>query len=174
MSLRIIGIIGKPHGVKGYITLRLYTDYPKSIKEGEILSVSKTGSKTLTVGSIKAGGRSDCLLVKFLELDSRDAAESYRGCPLYRLDQHKHQLDPGSYWADDLPGCKIYFKKKYVGMVAEAWDMPANYVLSVDIDNEDLQKKLGGNILIPFTETYIDEVDSNRGIITLKLLPEYI
>jgi len=37
VDARLIGVIGKPHGIKGEITVVLLTDYPKTIKSEDTL-----------------------------------------------------------------------------------------------------------------------------------------
>jgi len=37
VDARLIGIISKPHGVKGEVIMALLTDYPSTIKRGTIL-----------------------------------------------------------------------------------------------------------------------------------------
>ncbi|MCG9478814.1 MAG: ribosome maturation factor RimM [Actinomycetia bacterium] len=174
MSIRVVGVIGKPHGVKGFVTVRLYTDYPKSIIKGDILYTSPEGKDRLTVEMVMDGSRKDSILIKFLELADRNAAEQYRGQYLYRPEADSPHLETGQYWADDIPGCTVFEGDRFVGTVVQMLDLPANYVLSIDLEAGEAEKRKTKNILVPFIDVYIEKVNIGERKIILKKLPQYI
>ena len=53
MSARLVGVIGKPQGVKGEIYMRLLTDYPKTIKKGVKLYLDPECGRPLEVENIR-------------------------------------------------------------------------------------------------------------------------
>ncbi len=164
MSLRIVGIIGKPHGTRGEVTVRWITDYPETIKKGDTLFVLD-GKKKLTVESIrqKQVKEKKIPLVKFTEFN-HDQAQEYNQEYIWRADTP--ELEQDHFWLDDLPGCDVYDKETFIGTVRQVLDCPANQVLVVE--------DKGRSTMIPFIETYIKEVDPASRRITLKKLPKYI
>ncbi|MGM0364959.1 MAG: ribosome maturation factor RimM [Actinomycetota bacterium] len=169
MSLRIVGIIGKPHGTRGEVMVRWVTDYPKTINKGDIL-YTDSGNKELTVESIRekqAKGRR-ITLIKFAQFNQPEELEKYRGDYLSRSPESGPSLEKDHYWLDDLEGCVVYEGDRFIGTVAQALDYPANQVLVVDIEST------GSSVMVPFVETYIKKVDLDKRKIFLKQLPQYM
>jgi len=175
MSLRIVGIIGKPHGTKGEITVRMFSGYPKTVKKGDILYVGD-GKKRLNVESIreKQVKGKKITLIKFAEFSQPHESEQYRGECLYRPGKDSPKLEKNHYWLDDLPGCRVYEGDKFIGTVEQAFDFPANQVLVVAIIDKEIKKTTGNTIMVPFVETYIEQVDTEKRKIILRQLPQYI
>ena len=53
VDARLIGIIGKPHGIRGETNVMLLTDYPKTVKKGSVLFFDKKCQKKAEVESIR-------------------------------------------------------------------------------------------------------------------------
>ncbi|GAG79263.1 unnamed protein product [marine sediment metagenome] len=72
VDARLIGIIGKPHGIKGEITVMLLIDYPKTVKRGDTLFFDEKCKKKIEVESIrwKKIKRSYMPIIKFKSIDS--------------------------------------------------------------------------------------------------------
>ncbi len=166
MSLRIVGIIGKTHGTGGEVMVRWITDYPKTFKKGDVLFTSQ-GKKKLTVENIreKQVKGKKIPLIKFSELRNADEACRYRQDYLWRA--HSPELDENHYWLDDLAGCSVYEGDAFIGIVEQALDCPANQVLVIGLKSRK-------SIMVPFIDTYIESVDTEKKKIILKSLPQYI
>ncbi len=171
MSLRTIGIIGKPHGIRGEVTVRWVTDYPKTFQKGDQLHVGDSG-KQLTIESIRqklAKGKT-LTIIKFAELNNPQDAQKYRQAHLLRSQDEGPSLQENQYWLDDLAGCKVYVAGRQVGIVQQVLDLPANVVLVTAMEAKDPSS----SVLIPFIETYIKQVDPKNKKIELRQLPQYI
>ena len=109
---RIIGVIGKPHGIKGYSYVRLITDYPDTICNEDILYLDEPCTKKLKIEDIKNviyKGQSR-LIFKFYGNEDSISAESLRGCNLYRDFKSQPGLDKDSHWVDELVGCSVFLQ----------------------------------------------------------------
>jgi 16S rRNA processing protein RimM len=109
---RVVGVIGKPHGIKGYSYVRLITDYPDTICKEDILYLDESCTKKLKIEDIKNviyKGQSR-LIFKFYGMDDSISAESLRDCDLYRDSASQPELDKDSYWADELVGCIVFLQ----------------------------------------------------------------
>jgi len=107
---RIIGVIGKPHGIKGYSYVRLITDYPDTICKEDILYLDEPCTKKLKIEDIKNviyKGQSR-LIFKFYGRDNSISAESLRDRDLYRDSAGQPGLDKDSHWVDELVGCSVF------------------------------------------------------------------
>ncbi len=91
---RIIGVIGKPHGIKGYSYVRLITDYPDTICKEDILYLDESCTKKLKIEDIKNviyKGQAR-LIFKFYGYEDSISAESLRDLNLYRDSANQPRL----------------------------------------------------------------------------------
>ena len=81
VDARLIGVIGKPHGIKGEINVMLATDYPNTILKGSILFMDHDLTIPIEVDNIrqkKLKGR-DVSVIKFAGIDDRNEAQRLKG-----------------------------------------------------------------------------------------------
>ena len=179
VDARLIGIIGKPHGIKGEINVMLMTDYPNTILEGSILFMGQDLSISVKIESIKQKklkGR-DVSVFKIEGIDDRTKAEKLKGKNLYRRSSDGPVLESGKFWVDDLVGCRVVLSGGItIGKVRDVDVLASNENIAVLIENTDIKVSgLAGNILyIPLIEDYIENIDISCKKIILKKLPEYI
>jgi ribosomal 30S subunit maturation factor RimM len=191
---RIIGVIGKPHGIKGYSYVRLITDYPDTICKEDILYLDESCTKKLKIEDIKNviyKGQSR-LIFKFYGNEDSISAESLRDCNLYRDSASQPGLDKDSHWVDELVGCRVFLpgdtsadneseintaadneskssnsSGACIGIVEEVKSCAYN-------DNLIIAAPDGKTIIIPMYEEYIESIDVRAKKIFLKSFPEYI
>jgi 16S rRNA processing protein RimM len=179
VDARLIGVIGKPHGIKGEINVMLLTDYPNTILKGSTLFTDQDLSVPVEIDSIrqkKLKGR-DVSIIKFAGIDDRNEAEKLKGKNLYRSGSEVPALEDGKFWIDDLIGCSVVLNSGItIGKVQDVDVLTSNENLAVLIENPDI--KVSGmvrNILyVPLIEDYIENIDITCKKIVLKKLPEYI
>ncbi|HEY4695325.1 MAG TPA: ribosome maturation factor RimM [Candidatus Hydromicrobium sp.] len=179
VDARLIGIIGKPHGIKGETVIMLLTDYPKTVKKGDVLFFDEKCIQKAEVENIrwKKTEKPQTLIIKFKGVDSRSDAEDLKGISVYRSIKDGPVLEENQYWIDDIIGCAVYTKGDiFVGKVINVERSTANDNLNVRIENRDLNIEcMAGNIFyIPIIENYIDRIDLKNKKIILKKIPEYI
>ena len=182
VDARLIGIIGKPHGIKGEITVMLLTDYPKTVKRGDTLFFDEKCKKKIEVESIrwKKIKRSYMTVIKFKGIDSRNDAEKLKGVSLFRSIKDSPELKEDEYWVDDIINCLVYTKNNiFVGKVVNVEKFAANDNLAVKIENKDLDIRDSGDsdssiLYIPVIEDYIESINLKDKKIILKKIPEYI
>lgn len=200
---RIIGVIGKPHGIKGYSYVRLITDYPDTICKEDILYLDESCTKKLKIEDIKNviyKGQSR-LIFKFYGLNDSISAEGLRDCGLYRDSDGQPGLDKDSHWVDELVGCSVFLpsdtasdkesrntaatdNKNNNSIAADNKSKSSNICSCIGIveevkscaynDNLIIASPDGKTIIIPMYEEYIESIDIRAKKIFLKSLPEYI
>lgn len=179
LKIRLIGIVGKPHGVKGELTARLLTDYPKSIKKGDFLFLDEKCTKkvkieNINVSELKGYSR---VVFKFEGIDNRDKAEELRGMSLYRSAKTVPKLKIDEFWVDDIVACKVYSSDSgFIGTVIEVLKYTSNDNLVIKKGDRSINI-IGANedvFLVPFIESYVEKVDIKDKKIVLKKIPEYI
>ncbi|GAA1962994.1 ribosome maturation factor RimM [Nocardioides panacihumi] len=109
----LIGRIGKPHGIRGHVTIDVRTDEPdRRFADGARLRAvppkgSAFGHPVLTVAASR--WHQGILHLLFEELSGREAAESARGVLLYTdIPADASPDDPDEYYDHQLVGLAAY------------------------------------------------------------------
>ncbi len=178
-DLRLIGIIGKPHGIHGEVILDFVTDYPDSISEGTIFFTDEDGQNFLEIENIRNIDlhAKNGAIAKFKGIEDRNSAEEVRGYNLLRGVEHSPSLSEGEFWIDDLIGCSVYNDiKNYIGEVIDVTQNMANdnILIKKDINSVEIAGIKEKEFFIPLIDDYIDHIDITEKKIFLKKDPEYV
>lgn len=179
VDARLVGIIGKAHGIKGELIVRLFTDYPKSIYRGTCLFLDRSCTKKVIIEDIhfKDASSKNTAFIKFSEFSTRSQAESLRGFELYRQAGDIPSLEEGRYWSDDLKGCIVCSSEGTpLGEVVKVENFTSNSNITVKKIRSDIDIKgvSGDFFYIPLISDYIEKIDMDRKKIILKRIPEFI
>lgn len=162
--------IGKPHGIRGEVTVELFTDSPETrfIKDNVFSVHAPRGSTTpyskLTIE--KARWHNKILLLKFAEFSDRNTAESLRNSHLYGTPEEPNE-DEDAWYADDLIGLAVHqdtFEAPSVGEVIDLITGEAQDLL-------ELRLLDGREVLIPFVEEIVPEIDEVQRAIVITPPP---
>jgi 16S rRNA processing protein RimM len=150
-----VGRIGKPHGVKGWVTVHTSTDEPeRRFAIGARVFVDGRADR-VAEARIQAGRVT-------LRLDScadREDAESLRGTWLeIDVDPTLSPEDPDEFYDHQLVGLSVLVGQARVGVVAEVLHLPAQDLLAVDLES-------GRRVLVPFVGRFVSVVDVDRGVV---------
>ena len=155
---RVVGRIGRPHGLRGEVMVAVHTDFPEQrFALGSQLR-SDTG-RTLTVEAVRP--HKGALLVRFSELADREAAAELRGHTL-RIDTAElpELDDPDEFYDHQLEGLAAVGPGGAVlGTVREVIHAPASDLLVLDTGH--------GDVLVPFVRAIVPEVDLATGRVVL-------
>jgi 16S rRNA processing protein RimM len=179
VDARLVGIIGKPHGIRGETSVILLTDYPKTIKKGSILFFDKRCQKKAEIESIREKNLKKhlSLIIKFRGVDSRNQAENLKGAGIYRSLKDSPRLEDGQYWVDDLVGCRVFSRDNiFIGKVIELERLSSNDNLKVKIENLELKIEgtEAGILYVPVIKRYIENINIKEKKVILKEIPEYV
>ena len=98
MTLLEVGRIGRPHGLRGEVVVRLTTDREERLAPGSVLH---TDAGELVVAASRP--HQDRWIVSFEGRDGRDAVEALRGQVL----RAEALDDPDELWVHDLVGAEV-------------------------------------------------------------------
>ena len=106
----LVGRIGKPHGIRGHVTIDVRTDEPeRRFASGTVLRARtpRGEGRTLTVEATR--WHQGVLHARFVEIADRDAAEAARGLMLYAdIPADASPEDPDEYYDHQLVGLAAY------------------------------------------------------------------
>jgi len=152
--------IGKPHGIRGEVTVQVLTDAPaERFVAGTEFVVEPASAGPLTVRS--ARWNKDILLLGFEEIADRNAAEAIRGAKLYIETEELDDEDDDEGWYEhELVGLEARVGSQVVGKVAALTTLPVQDLLTVTTDE-------GKEILVPFVDEIVPEVNIEDGYILI-------
>ena len=156
--------IGKPHGIRGEVTVEVFTDDPNlRFDSGSSLSVRLPEGHVspydvLTVE--KARWNKKILLLKFFEFADRNTAEAFRNAELYA--SASVELDEGEGWyPTDLVGLPVHegsFTTPSIRMVVALQTRGAQDLLEIRLSD-------GHEVLIPFVKEIVPVIATDQGVI---------
>ncbi|MGF9756762.1 ribosome maturation factor RimM [Microvirga sp. 0TCS3.31] len=166
----VIGRIGKPHGIRGEVTLDVRTDEPErrfapgTTLRAEAPAGADRRPSSLTVA--RARWHQTTLLVTFEELADRNAAEAARGTVLYATIAHDETPeDPEEYYDHQLIGLDVVdVDGSPLGTVKALVHGSAQDLLTVRTPD-------GRDTLVPFVTALVPEVDLDAGRIVVADRP---
>jgi 16S rRNA processing protein RimM len=165
----VVGRIGKPHGLRGEVTVEVRTDEPeRRFAVGTTVRAERPSGTTapwseLTV--VSSRWHQSALLVRFEEVADRTAAEAARGLLLHAtVDAADTPDDPEEFYDHQL-----------VGLAAEDVDgHPLGDVTAVLHGAQDLlqiRTPDGRDALVPFVVALVPEVDLPGGRVVVADRP---
>ena len=155
----IVGVIERPHGVRGEVAVELRTDEPeRRFAPGEVLR-EDAGTRLFTVLSVR--DHSGRLLIRFAELLDRESAEAARGTVLVAsIDPNERPAEPDAFYDRQLIGLRaITPDGTDVGSVEAVLHLPAQDVLEIET--------VDGTRLVPLVAALVSNVDLEAGCLTV-------
>ena len=157
----VVARIGKPHALRGEVTVQLHTDDPESrLVPGTVFDTrAQPGSgvpRQLTLATTRV--HRGIWLLGFEEIPDRTAADSLRGMKFY-AEPLEHDADEDGYYDHELTGLEVRMGGARIGEVTGIMDTPNRKILEVDYQ--------GREVLIPFVMDIVPEVDLEQGYLTI-------
>jgi 16S rRNA processing protein RimM len=155
----VVARIGKPHGLRGEVTVQLHTDDPETrFAAGAVLATRAAAGSgvppALTIRSTRV--HQGVWLLAFEEISDRTSAESLRGTRLV-ADAHPATDESDAWYADELRGLAVVtIDGTRLGEVTGLEVGPAQDLLVVRLD-------AGTDAYLPFVEAIVPEVDVEGG-----------
>ena len=164
----LIGKLGKPHGVKGYLYLHYYGDDLSVLDSYESLSLKN--SEFLSIEKMFTKG--DRLIIKFNEFNDRDSVEFLRNEELFILEGDLPALEDGETYLYQLEGMIVKnLENQVLGKVKGTFGTKSNEVLIVESSYESIDDK---ERLLPYVKPdVVKDVDLVNKIITVEWLESY-
>ena len=156
----VVGRIGRPHGVRGEVTVEVRTDDPDlRFVPGAVLRTDPAERGPITIAGVH--WHSGTLLLRLEGVDSREAAEAVRNTELLVDVADLPEIeDPDSFYDHQI-----------VGLTAQ---LPDGTVLGeVTVVRHEAQDLLvvrrveGGEVLIPFVSAIVPTVDLDGGFLVV-------
>lgn len=152
-----VGLVGKPHGVRGEVTVAPLTDNPERFAAGARFRTDD--GRRLEVAASRS--HRGALLVKFVGCDDRTAAEELRGVNLTISASERRPLDDGEFWPDQLEGMAV------LGTDGTRLGTVVSVVLGDAQDRLVVELTGGGTVEVPFVDGIVGEVHPSGGFVVV-------
>ena len=156
----VVGRIGRPHGVRGEVTVEVRTDDPDlRFVPGAVLRTDPPERGPITITGVH--WHSGTLLLRLEGVDSREAAEAVRNTELVVAVSDLPEIeDPDSFYDHQLVGL--------AARLADGSELGA--ITAVRHEAQDLlvvRRAEGGEVLIPFVSAIVPTVDLAGGFVVV-------
>ena len=159
----VLGRIGAPFGVQGWVKVQSYTDPLEGIVKYPVWELQRRGSLgRKAVRDWKRAGAG--LAVRLEGVETREAAQALTGAEVLVERAALPPTAPGEYYWHDLIGLDAYsLQGAPLGRVAEILELPAHPVLVLEGERERL---------VPLVKERLAGVDLDAGRLTLEWHPD--
>jgi 16S rRNA processing protein RimM len=148
----LVGIVRRPHGLKGEVSVELRTDFPSRFAPGVSFQWRlRDDVRSLTVRGARPHG--DRMLLGFEGVEDVDAARRLSGGELSVPDEEAVAAPEGFYFGHELEGWRCETTTgELAGSVRRLEHTPAGPLLSLEAES-------GREILVPFVSPIVVLVD---------------
>jgi len=150
----LLGVVAAPHGVRGLVRIKSFTEDPMSVAAYGPLS-DESGTKEYRVEALSAAR--GAVLARIEGVADRTAAEGLRGLRLYVERARLPAAGEREWYQADLVGLAVVGTDgRDWGKVVAFHDFGAGSVLEVS-----------GGMMLPFTDEAVPEVDVENGKVVI-------
>ena len=160
----IIGRVVGVHGLRGDLKVKSESDvFERQLeKTSEVFLYRGARKERLKIERVKP--YKDIYLIKFEGIEDRSSAEERIGGELWIDREEQVPLEEGEFYYDQLIGLTVLDETgRKVGKVKSILEQPASHILEVETES-------GKEVLIPFIEQFVKEVDLEGGRIVVSLI----
>jgi 16S rRNA processing protein RimM len=160
----VVGRIGRPHGVRGEVSVEVRTDSPElRFAPGAVLRTDPADVGPLTVEYTH--WHSGRLLLALSGVEDRNRAEELRNVLLLvDVPDDERPDDEEEYYDHQLIGLIARTRDgEAIGTVTEVLHLPSQDLLALRVD--------GREVLVPFVAAIVPEIDLSAGMLRIDAPP---
>ena len=152
--------IGRPHGVRGEVTIEVRTDSPeKRFAPGSKLTTESGKFGPLTIESVR--NNNGTLLIKFVEISDRNQAEELKNQILVAEIDLSKESGENEFHLQQILGSGAFLENgEKVGTIIDVVHIPGQDLLVIDHN--------GREVLIPFVSEIVPDIDIENRKITIS------
>lgn len=164
-DLVTIGKCVKPHGLKGEVRVKAITDFPERFEQTESVFAHQQKDPVTALEIESVRGHHGGLLVKFVGVDSIEAANKLRSHFLAVPDDELVELEEDEYWHWELEGLTAFSPAgEKLGQLKEVIQSPAHDLYLIETEQ-------GRTHLVPAVHQYVPEINLEKSKVVV-ILPD--
>lgn len=163
----LVGSVGKPHGIKGWVKINSYTEPPSNIllyQPWYLKNSDKNEPSLIKVQQYQI--QTQRIVVQFENYETPESTRPLTNQPIYIERKQLSPLSPQEYYWADLEGLKVYnCENTYLGIIQTLLTTGANDVLIIEGEKR---------ILIPFLlNNTIKSIDLDQQVMIVDWDPNF-
>jgi 16S rRNA processing protein RimM len=171
-SIIVVGKLGAPYGIKGWLKVHSFTDDPEGIFDYSPWLIGQQG-KWQTFEVVDWRRHSKGYIAKFAQINDRDEALALTNVEIAVYETQLPELPAGEFYWRDLIGMSVVTDKGYdLGIVDDLMETGSNDVLVVKAHKKDAFGQ--AERLIPFLpDSVIMSIEHEERKITVDWDPAF-
>ena len=155
------GRVAQAHGKDGWVRVTIYSGLPDRFERVKVVFFeTERGMEGKILAAIKK--QHDSVLLKFKDVDTREAAKELVGKEIFVLEEEKVELPEDTYFIHDLIGLQVFdIHGNPVGTVSEVLTGTGNDVYVV--------KSAEREVLIPAVGEFVRQIDLKKRKMIVRL-----
>jgi 16S rRNA processing protein RimM len=155
----IVGVIGAPFGLKGYVKVRSYSGEYEHLKQLDTLLL-RCGNVERVLKLEETLPLTRGLGMKFKGIDTPEQAQSLRGGELITDRFHAAPLKPDEFYVEDLRGLEVLGNGRVLGHIRDVFEGGGGHLIEIRLSSGDLK-------LVPFRKEFFGDICLERGTAVL-------
>lgn len=162
--LVLLGVIRRPHGVRGEASVEMLTDDPSRLSELDwVVLVSPRRDALLPAEIVSSRVHKGRALALFDLFKTPEAVAEHRDWTVEIPDSESRELEADEYFIHDLIGLEVRDAAgRSLGRVSEALESSVQLLLRVE-------RVSGGSFEMPFAEALVRSVDLEAKLLVVEL-----
>lgn len=157
-----VGLLRRPHGVRGDILFTVTTDFPERLRPGTVVYV---GDEKREMKIVRRRSHNDGVIFGFGGISTPEQAAKYTGKTAFVPAEGRPPLPEGEYYHHQIIGLDVFDETgASLGVVSEILETGANDVYVV-------KNPAGRELLLPALQQVVLEISLERKFMKVHLLP---
>jgi len=163
MELIEIGRIVRSHGLTGRVKALSYLESPETLLDVPGLFVGRSVQDAVFIPIVAVQTGKDFFILQLRGVDDRDAAERLRGSSVWISSEKIVKLPDGEYYWSEIIGLQVLTEEDQIlGRIEAVFPTGSNDVY--------VCRGGGREILLPAIEEVVRKIDTDRGVMVVRLL----
>lgn len=167
-SVRQIGRVVRPHGVKGELTVAPETDDPDRFEVIERVWIGADPESAMCFEILSVRNRPSrfgiTTLLVLKGVESREDAERLAGQDVFASEDDLPPPEEGEFYLSDLAGMTVVsVSGDELGHVHDVLEAPGQNLLSI-------RRPDGSTALVPLVEEFLESVDLDEGVVVIRTI----
>ncbi len=158
----VVGKLRRAHGVRGEMIMEVMTDFPERLSKGKQVFL---GEQRQTVTIRGKRNHAEGMLIAFEGYETPESMAGLRNQLVYVRSREIPRLEEGEYYHHQLIGLQVVsVDGRSIGIVEDILQTGAHDVLLA-------RSETGAEILIPTADPFIANIDLDKRVIRVHMLP---
>jgi len=163
MELIEIGRIVRSHGLTGRVKVLSYMESPETLQDLSGLFVGRSAQEAVFIPLVAVQTGKDFFILQLGGVDDRNAAERLRGSSVWISSEKTVKLPDGEYYWSEIIGLQVLTEEDQIlGRIEAVFPTGSNDVY--------VCRGGGREILLPAVGDVVRKIDTDRGVMVVRLL----